>query len=70
MRDKLLSALGIESGEESMVLMLLTQSVFLGIFFGAFDISAHSLFLSIFDEKMMARGYVVSGLAGDRKSTR
>ncbi|MBK9390343.1 MAG: hypothetical protein IPN68_09185 [Bacteroidetes bacterium] len=64
MREKLLSALGIESGEESMVSMLLTQSVFLGIFFGAFDISAHSLFLSIFDEKMMARGYVVSGLAG------
>ncbi len=64
MREKLLSALGIETGEESMVSMLLTQSVFLGIFFGAFDISAHSLFLSIFDEKMMARGYVVSGFAG------
>lgn len=64
MREKLLSALGIESGEESMVSMLLAQSVFLGIFFGAFDISAHSLFLSIFDEKMMARGYVVSGVAG------
>jgi len=64
MREKLFSALGIETGEESMVSMLLTQSVFLGIFFGAFDISAHSLFLSIFDEKMMARGYVVSGVAG------
>jgi len=64
MRDRLFALLGIESGEESMVSILLTQSVFLGIFFGAFDISAHSLFLSIFDEKMMARGYVVSGLAG------
>jgi AAA family ATP:ADP antiporter len=64
MRDKLFELLGIESGEESMVSMLLTQSVFLGIFFGAFDISAHSLFLSIFDEKMMAKGYVVSGIAG------
>ncbi len=64
MRDRLFKLLGIESGEESMVSMLLAQSVFLGIFFGAFDISAHSLFLSIFDEKMMARGYVVSGLAG------
>jgi len=64
MRDRLLQLLGIESGEESMVSILLAQSVFLGIFFGAFDISAHSLFLSIFDEKMMARGYVVSGLAG------
>ena len=64
MRDRLFSLLGVESGEKSMVSMLLTQSVFLGIFFGAFDISAHSLFLAIFDEKMMARGYVVSGIAG------
>lgn len=64
MRDKIFALLGIESGEESMVTMLLTQSVFFGIFLGSFDISAHSLFLSIFDEKMMARGYVVSGIAG------
>jgi ATP/ADP translocase len=64
MKEKLLKLLGVETGEESMVSMLLAQSVFLGIFFGAFDISAHSFFLSIFDEKMMARGYVVSGLVG------
>ena len=64
MKDRLFQTLGIEHGEESMVSMLLTQSVFLGIFYGAFDISAHSLFLAIFDEKMMARGYVVSGFAG------
>ncbi|HEX2920081.1 MAG TPA: Npt1/Npt2 family nucleotide transporter [Bacteroidales bacterium] len=64
MRDRLFALLGVESGEESMVSWLLMQSVFIGIFFGAFDISAHSLFLSIFDEKMMARGYVVSGIAG------
>lgn len=64
MRDRIFALLGIEPGEESMVTILLTQSVFLGIFFGAFDISAHSLFLSVFDEKMMARAYVLSGLAG------
>jgi ATP/ADP translocase len=64
MRDRIFALLGVETGEESMVSMLLTQSVFLGVFFGAFDISAHSLFLSVFDEKMMARAYVVSGLAG------
>jgi len=64
MRDRLFSLLGVESGEESMVSMLLAQSVFLGVFFGAFDISAHSLFLAIFDEKMMAKGYVVSGIGG------
>jgi ATP/ADP translocase len=64
MKERLFSLLGIEPGEESMIIILLTQSVFLGIFLGSFDISAHSLFLSVFDEKMMARGYVVSGLAG------
>ena len=64
MRDKLHTLLGIESGEESMVSMLLTQSVFLGIFIGAFDITAHSLLLSTFDEKIMARGYIVSAIAG------
>jgi ATP:ADP antiporter, AAA family len=64
MKEKLFSILGIESGEERMIAMLLTQSVFLGIFFGAYDISAHSLFLSIFDEKKMAWGYVLSGIAG------
>ena len=64
MRDRLFKLLGIEHEEESLVFMLLTQSIFLGIFFGAFDISAHSLFLAIFDEKVMARAYVVSGLAG------
>ena len=64
MKDRLFHLLGIEHGEESMVSMLLTQSVFIGIFYGAFDISAHSLFLAIFDEKMMARAYVVSGFAG------
>jgi ATP/ADP translocase len=64
MRDRLFALLGVEQGEESIVSILLTQSVFLGIFFGAFDISAHSLFLSVFDEKMMAKAYVVSGFAG------
>lgn len=64
MKDRLFKLLGIEAGEESVVSLLLTQSVFLGIFIGAFDISAHSFFLSVFDEKMMARGYVLSGLAG------
>jgi ATP:ADP antiporter, AAA family len=64
MRDKVCTLLGISPGEESMVSMLLTQSILLGIFIGAFDISAHSLFLSVFDEKMMARAYIISGITG------
>jgi ATP:ADP antiporter, AAA family len=64
MREKIFTLLGIESGEESMMSMLLTQSVLLGVYIGVFDIYAHSLFLSTFDVKMLARGYVVSGLTG------
>ena len=64
MRNKFLHFLGVEPGEESMVSLLLAQSVFLGLFYGAFDISAHSLFLAVFDETIMARAYVVSGLSG------
>lgn len=64
MKNRFLHFLGVESGEESMVSLLLTQSVFLGLFYGAFDISAHSLFLAVFDETIMARAYVISGLAG------
>jgi hypothetical protein len=64
MRDKLSALLGVSSEEGHKVSMLLTQSVFIGIFIGAFDITAYSLLLSTYDEKLMARGYVVSGVAG------
>ncbi len=64
MSDRLFALHRNQSGEKSILSLLLAQSVFLGVFLGAFDITAHSVFLSIFDEKMMARGYVVSGLAG------
>jgi hypothetical protein len=63
MRDKLSALLGISSEEGHKVSMLLTQSVFIGIFIGAFDITAYSLLLSTYDEKLMARGFVFSGLA-------
>jgi AAA family ATP:ADP antiporter len=64
MSDRLFALHGNESGEKSVLSLLLVQSVFLGFFLGSFDVTAHSVFLSVFDEKMMARGYVVSGLAG------
>jgi ATP/ADP translocase len=64
MRNRLLHFLGVEKGEESMVSLLLSQSVFLGLFYGAFDISAHSLFLAVYDETIMARAYIISGLSG------
>jgi len=50
MRDKLFSLLGVESGEESMVSMLLTQSYFSG-FFSEHSILARTPFPGNFDEK-------------------
>ncbi|MEA1886240.1 MAG: MFS transporter [Bacteroidota bacterium] len=44
--------------------LLLLQSVFLGIYYGIFNILAHAIFLSRFDETHMARTYVLSGLVG------
>jgi ATP:ADP antiporter, AAA family len=64
MRDKFRILPGKEAKDRTMVSMFLAQSVFLGIFIGAYDISAYSLLLSTFDQKMMAHGYVLSGFAG------
>ena len=64
MGDRLFSLRGLGPGERHLVSMLLLQALFLGIFIGAFDISAHSMFLAIFDEKMLAKGYIASGFAG------
>ena len=64
MRVRLFSLPGVDPAENNKVSMLLVQSLFLGIFIGAFDISAHSLFLAIFDEKVLAKGYIASGFSG------
>ncbi len=64
MRNRLFSLPLIKPGEKYLVSIILVQALFLGFFFGAFDICAHSLFLSVFDEKILARGYLISGLAG------
>ncbi len=39
-------------------------AVFTGIFLGLFDVCSHALFLSCFDEKIMARAYIISGIIG------
>jgi len=57
-------ALNIEAGEGASVTSLLFQSVFLGIFYGTFDISAHAMFLEVFDADMIPRAFLVSGLVG------
>ncbi len=61
---KLLHVLQIESNEVVKVIMLLSQSIFIGIFIGAFDVSAHSLFLSIFPENFLPIAFIISGFTG------
>jgi AAA family ATP:ADP antiporter len=60
----LYKAFNIESGEETIVFLLILQSIFLGTFYGTFDISAHALFLDIFGAEMIPKAYIVSGLVG------
>jgi len=57
-------ALNIEDEERHSVTLLGIQSVFLGIFYGLFDISAHTLFLSEYSEEMIAQAYTLSGVVG------
>ncbi len=64
MAKGLYKALNIESGEETIVLLLILQSIFLGTFYGTFDISAHALFLNIFEPEMIPKAYIISGIVG------
>ena len=57
-------ALNIETGEQASVMLLIFQSVFLGVFYGTFDISAHSLFLEVFEQSMIPKAFLVSGVVG------
>lgn len=56
--------LGIEEQEKARVFFLVVQSVFLGVFYGAFDIGAHALFLNTFGPSMLPIAFLISGLAG------
>ena len=57
-------ALNIESHERGIVLLLLTQSVFLGIFAGALDVGANALFLEAYSADRMPQAFMISGAVG------
>ncbi len=57
-------ALNIEEGEGKLVYLLLLQSVFIGIFTGAFENSVSSLFLQHFPGEMLSNAYAISGITG------
>ena len=46
------------------VSLLVMQSVFLGFFLGAFDVGANTLFLNSFDQSMIPKAIVISGITG------
>ncbi|MCF8226946.1 MAG: hypothetical protein K9J30_13800 [Bacteroidales bacterium] len=57
-------ALNIEKEEQSVVFLLLAQSVFLGIFAGALDVGANALFLEAYSADRMPGAFMVSGGVG------
>ena len=56
--------LNLRKDEILPVAILVFQSVFLGFFLGAFDVSANTLFLNSFDQSMIPIAIVVSGITG------
>jgi ATP/ADP translocase len=64
MASGVLRVLDIEREELLKVSVLILQSVFLGVFAGAFDIGAQSLFLKEYDASMIPKAFAVSGAVG------
>ncbi len=61
---KIYEALNIRRDEILPVGLFMFQSVFLGVFLGAFDVGANTLFLEAFDSSMISKAFAVSGLIG------
>jgi AAA family ATP:ADP antiporter len=57
-------ALNIEKNEQSVVFILILQSVFIGIYAGSFDVGAQSLFLSVYPASLIPKAFVISGIVG------
>ena len=45
-------------------MVFLTQSVFLGLFYGALDVAAYALFLDVYPASMLPKAYIISGIFG------
>lgn len=57
-------ALNIEKDEQSSVIILIIQSVFIGFYAGSLDVGAQSLFLSVYDASLIPKAFVLSGIVG------
>ncbi len=61
---RIANMLNIEQEERGIVFLLLTQSVFLGIFAGALDVGANALFLEHYRADLIPRAFMLSGIVG------
>lgn len=64
MYSKILDILDIKRDEAAKVFILIFQSVFIGIFYGAFEIGASTLFLEAYSEEMIPQALLISGIVG------
>ena len=64
LRKTALKLFDIEEHETGKVFLLVLLSVFIGIFYATFDISATALFLDEFSESMISKAMLVSGAVG------
>lgn len=60
----ILNLLNIKREEAFSVFLLIFQSVFLGVFYGAFDIGASTLFLNHYNAEMLPKAFLISGMVG------
>ncbi|HAW51235.1 MAG TPA: hypothetical protein DCX54_02740 [Flavobacteriales bacterium] len=64
MYSAILKSLNIEKREAGMVLLLVLQSFFIGIFFATLENSATTLFMMKYGEEKLGFGFLVSGVLG------
>ncbi|MBN1388147.1 MAG: MFS transporter [Bacteroidales bacterium] len=64
MELSLIKPFGTDREERRIIGMLSLQSVLIGIYYGIYNIFAHAVFLSRFDETRLARAYILSALTG------
>ncbi|CAN5548592.1 hypothetical protein BH23BAC1_BH23BAC1_11770 [soil metagenome] len=60
----ILTPLGVHSGEEGQVFLLLGKGFFMGIFIATYYTGANTLFLNTFDESYLSKAFIASGVLG------
>lgn len=64
MDSVLFKLFGVEKEKSSMLLYILLQALLMGVFYGVYNIVAHSILLSNYEIDALAKAYIYTGLAG------